>query len=56
MTPGELAHFIVNTPGIGGAIVLIVITIAIATYISLARWILKGGTEENERRPQRRSR
>jgi hypothetical protein len=37
---------IFTTPGIGGAIVTLVLSGAVVIYIGLTRWILQGGREE----------
>lgn len=55
MSFSELGYAFVNTPGIGGIVVMSVIIIAITVYIFLTRWIIAGGQEESEttRRPRR---
>ncbi|GAB4280497.1 MAG: hypothetical protein Kow0080_33420 [Candidatus Promineifilaceae bacterium] len=55
MSFSELGYAFVNTPGIGGIVVMSVIIIAITVYVFLTRWIIQGGQEESETasRPQR---
>ena len=47
MSVGELVFAFFNTPGIGGIAVFTVFGIAAAVYITLTRWILKGGQEKS---------
>ena len=47
MSIGEVAFLFFNTPGIGGIVVFIVFGTAVAVYITLTRWILKGGEEKS---------
>lgn len=54
MTFGEAAHWFVNTAGIGGILVIIVILFAAGVYTFLTRWILRGGEGEVERKSRRR--
>ena len=56
MSFGELAHAFVNTPGIGGIMVMSVITIASVVYFFLTRWVIQGGEEESENGRRRRRR
>lgn len=44
----EIAHLIVDTAGIGGAIVGGVFIIASAIYITATYWIVKGGEAKAE--------
>jgi len=55
MSFGEVAHAFVNTAGIGGIIVISVITIALVVYFFVTRWVIEGGQEESEngRQPRR---
>ena len=48
MSIGEIAHYLVNTPGIGGAIVMAVVVAALTTYFFLGRWILNGSKKDRE--------
>lgn len=43
MDLGALLYALINTPGVGGVIVLLVFTVALGLYIHLTRWILTGG-------------
>ncbi|MFQ5436542.1 MAG: hypothetical protein ACE5FD_16890 [Anaerolineae bacterium] len=56
MSFGELAHAFVNTPGIGGIMVMSVITIALVIYFFVTRWVIQGDREKSETTPQRRRR
>jgi hypothetical protein len=47
MSVGELVFAFFNTPGIGGIAVFTIFGIAVAVYITLTRWILKGGQEKS---------
>jgi hypothetical protein len=51
----EFISMIFKSPGPGGAIVLIVISLAAITYYFLTRWILFGG-EQDEHNTHRRFR
>lgn len=42
----KLVYAFFNTPGIGGAIVLIVFLGAMTLYYFLARWIIQGGKKD----------
>ena len=42
---GALATAFFNTPGVGGAIVILVFGGACGLYIGLLRWVLRGGKE-----------
>ncbi len=48
MSIGELVYAFFNTPGIGGIVVFVVFGTAAAIYITLTRWILKGGEKESK--------
>lgn len=48
MDIGNLLYVLINTPGIGGVIVMIVFTFALALYTILTRWILNGEEEEGD--------
>lgn len=43
MDIGNLLYALINTPGVGGVIVMLVFTVALGLYIYLTRWILYGG-------------
>jgi hypothetical protein len=43
MDIGNLLYALINSPGVGGAIVILVFTGALAIYYFLTRWILYGG-------------
>jgi hypothetical protein len=47
MNIGTLLWDFVNTPGIGGVIVMVVFCGALGLYYYLTRWILKGGKDEH---------
>jgi len=42
MDIGNLLYAFINTPGVGGVIVMLVFTVALGLYIYLTRWILYG--------------
>ena len=44
---GDLIHAIIDTPGIGGIIVVFIYILAIAIFVYLTRWILAGGKDQN---------
>jgi len=48
MSVSELVFAFFNTPGIGGIVVFSVFGMAVAVYITLTRWILKGGEEKSK--------
>ena len=43
MDLGQLGYAFINTPGVGGAVILTVYGTAVVVYVLLTRWILKGG-------------
>ena len=47
MDIGSLIKTFFDSPGIGGGVVLVVITAAIVIYILLTRWIIAGGRGRN---------
>ena len=47
MDIGSLLHSLIDTPGIGGIIVVGVFTLAIVIYVVLTRWILAGGEDSS---------
>jgi len=48
MSIGEVVFTFFNTPGIGGVAVFTVFSTAVVIYITLTRWILKGGEEKSK--------
>jgi len=48
MSIGEIVFAFFNTPGIGGIVVFAVFGTAVAVYITLTRWILKGGEDKRK--------
>jgi len=44
MDLGSLFNYLINSPGIGGAIALTVLSGAIVFYVFLARWIVRGAS------------
>ena len=49
MDVGKLVHAFFNNAGPGGGVVISVIVLATTVYVSLTRWILRGGEEGPER-------
>lgn len=47
-----LAYALINTPGIGGVIIMTVFVTACTIYYVLTRWIIAGGEVSDGRRPQ----
>jgi NADH:ubiquinone oxidoreductase subunit 6 (subunit J) len=48
MDIGSLLYVFVNTATVGGVFVLLVYLGAVVVYTLLARWILRGGSEEGQ--------
>lgn len=46
--PG-LAYAFINTPGVGGVIIMLVFGTAVVLYYLLTRWIIAGGESETNR-------
>lgn len=46
MDIGNLLYSLINSPGVGGAIVILVFSAALMIYYFLTRWILYGGKEK----------
>lgn len=44
MDLGSLFNYLINSPGIGGAIAMTVLSGAIVFYVFLARWIVRGAS------------
>ena len=46
MDISSLAYAFFNSPGVGGAVVLVVFGVASGLYFYLTRWIINGGTKD----------
>lgn len=53
MSIGEFIADLFTTPGPGGVVVLVVVTLAATVYFRLTRWILQGGEEKTSRNSSR---
>ncbi len=49
MDLGSLFNYLINSPGIGGAIAMTVLCGAIVFYVFLARWIVRGARPRGAR-------
>lgn len=52
MEISSLAYAFINTPGVGGVVILLVFLTACSIYYVLTRWIIAGGDHPTDRSKQ----
>jgi len=52
MDISSLGYAFINTPGVGGVVILTVFITACTIYYFLARWIIAGGKHPDDKGPE----